>query len=218
MSTAVQIAGGTFSESAHQYKNTAGLVRPSTTQILEGVGLTDLDGVPGDTLERKRALGDAVHFATAIIDRNKFFKGPELDWETVHESTVPYIMAHENVMRETGFIPEEVEHPGIHTLNGMEYGYTLDRIGRFPGMNCRAVVELKCSYKEEYAWRVQLASYVLTVPKKKDEFVARFTFQLKPDTTFKIFPYENPRDIDVFEWALALTYTKINNGIPWLKQ
>lgn len=218
MSAVAQIAGGTFSEGSHQYKNSAGIVRPSTTQILESVGLTDLDGVPGDTLERKRALGDAVHFATAIIDRHKFFGGPELDWDTVHESTVPYIVAYESMMRETGFIPEEVEHPGIFSLNGMEYGFTRDRVGRFPGLGHKVVLELKCSYKEEYAWRVQLSSYALTVPKQSGEHVARFACQLKPDTRFKLYPYENPRDIDVFQWALALTYTKINNGIPWLKQ
>ena len=217
MSNAVKIANGTFEEKNHEYKNTAGLVVPSVTQVLESVGLTDLDGIPLDTLERKRALGDAVHYATAILDNCKFFDGPELDWETVHEDAVPYILAYENFQRAGLFEPEEVEHGGVHTVNGMEFGYTRDRVGKMNGIKYRVLLEIKCSYREEPAWKYQLAAYELTVPKEKNEYVARVSVQLKPDTTFKCFTYEKPRDRDRFLWALGLTYVKIEEGLDWRK-
>lgn len=206
-----------FDEQAHQYKNAAGIIRPSVTQILESVGITDLDGIPGDTLERKRRLGDAVHYATAVIDRHNFFNGPELDWDTLHTDTVQYVLAHEAMMRETGFIPEEVEQSGVASLNGMEFGFTRDRVGKFPGMKYRVVLELKCSYAEEKAWKIQLAAYGLTA-KTNGEHIARIACQLKPDGKFKLYPYENPRDIDVFTWALALTTWKVNEGLAWRKE
>jgi hypothetical protein len=217
MSDAVKIANGTFTEANHEYRNSAGIPVPSVTQILEGVGLTDLSGIPLDTLERKRALGDAVHYGTAILDRCKYMGGPELDWDTVHEDAVPYMLAYERFQSAGLFVPEEVEHGGIFTVNGMEFGFTRDRIGRMQGIKHRVLLEIKCSYREEPAWKYQLAGYDLTVPRAKDEYIVRVAVQLKPDTTFKCFPYEKARDRDRFLWALGLTYVKIEEGLDWKK-
>jgi hypothetical protein len=216
-SVVIPITNGTFNEAFHEYKNENGIVRPSVTQILEGVGLTDLSSVPGDRLEHKRQLGNAVHYATAIEDRCKFFKGPELDWDTVHESTVPYLVAYERFCDEMEFVPEEIEQSGIFKVNGMEFGYTRDRVGRMKGLKHRCVLELKCSYREEPAWKYQLSAYEMTIPKAENEYVCRVAVQLKPDTTYKPFLYENPRDRDRFLWALALTHVKIEEGLEWNK-
>lgn len=231
----IQIPGGTFDPVLHQYRNTEGIVRPSTTQILEGVGLVNYDDVPGDTLKHKRDIGDAAHFATHSLDICRFCQGillPDetctkckkhceegsLNWDDVNSEVSPYILAYQRAKKESGMVVEEAEVSGIGKINGMEFGYTRDRIITMPGIKYRAVLELKCAYKEEKSWKWQTASYERTCPKKENEHIARIGLQLKKDTSFKFYIYEDPRDIDVFTWALALTWTKINAGLPWQKE
>lgn len=217
MSTAEQVVpilNGTFEEEGHIYRNIYGKEVPSVTGILDGCGFTDFDSIPEETLDNKRRLGDAVHFATKIMDESG-----ELDWDTVHPKCVPYILAYENFTKEAGFkfYPEWIEKGGIHVLNGMPFGYTVDRVGQIAGIQGRLVIELKCAYKPEVAWRYQTAAYAEVV-NTSAEVLGRVAVQLKPDGNYKLWPYENPRDIDVFKWALALTHTKINEGIRWKKK
>lgn len=205
----VQIVGGTFDAAAHSYFNAEGKERPSTTQILDGVGLVNLDDIPGDTLERKRQIGDSVHVATHFLDQD------DLNWDTVEPECVGYVLAWENAKEQCGIEILGIEQGGISAMNGMEFGYTRDRIARVRGIKYRCVVEIKCAYKEEKAWRYQLASYIQTVEKEKDEYIARIAVQLKKNGSFKLYPYENPRDVDVFRAALYLTHVKINDGMKW---
>lgn len=231
----VSIPGGSFDPTLHLYRNAAGIVRPSTTQILEGVGLVNFDDVPGDTLKHKRDIGDAAHFATHSLDICRFCQGildpaenclrckkhceeGSLNWDDVNPEVSPYILAYQRFKRESGFIVEEAEVSGIGMINGMEFGYTRDRVGRMPGIKYRVVLELKCAYKEEQSWKWQLSSYERTIQKAENEYIARVGCQLKKDTSFQLYPYENPRDIDVFTWALALTWTKINSNLKWQKE
>jgi hypothetical protein len=141
-----------------------------------------------------------------------------LNWDDVNPEVSPYILAYQNAKKECGMVVEEAEVSGIGNINGMEFGYTRDRIVRLPGIKYRIVLELKCAYKEEKAWKWQLASYERTIQKAENEYIARMGLQLKKDASFKFYPYEDPRDIDVFTWALALTWTKLNNGLKWKKE
>lgn len=216
MSTAAQIvkiAGGTFDSAEHLYSTDKGKPVPSVTQMVDGLGFTDFENVPGETLERKRLLGDSVHFATKLDDEDA------LDWSTVHESTVGYILAYENFKVETGFVPDPAwtEKSMIHTLNGMPYGLTVDRVGTLRGVKHPCVVELKCTYRPEETWRIQTAGYEPPVREALGVYVGRVAVQLKDDGTFKLFLYENPRDRDIFVSCLALTHWKINEGIKWQK-
>lgn len=231
----VKIAGGTFEPSAHRYKNESGVVVPSVTQILDSVGLVNYDNVPGDTLEHKSQIGDAVHFACHLLDTcptcqgildnkdfckkcGKVFEEGSLDWETVHVECVPYVMAYQNFKTAGDFVAEGSEESGIFALSGMPFAYTRDRHGRMRGIDCRITLELKCAYAEEKSWKWQLAAYRATVPRlQPNEFIGSVACQLKKDTTFRLFPYENPRDLDTFKSALFLTHTKINEGLPWQK-
>lgn len=214
MSTIVQIVNGTFNSETHQYWNAKHEERPSVTQIMESMGFVDYDDVPGDTLEHKRKIGDAAHIATHFLDQG------DLDWDTVHEEVVPYVLAYENFKKETGFVPEPaIEAGGIGSIDGMEYGYTIDRVGRMVGIKYRIVLEIKCAYREEKSWKWQLAGYQRTVPRlEENEHIARVAVQLKKDGNFKLWPYENPRDFDVFRTSLYLTWVKINEGIKWRKK
>lgn len=235
MAEVIKIAGGTFDPGEHCYKGNSGAIVPSVTQIIENLGFVDFDNIPGSTLERKRQIGDSVHFACHLLDTcprcqgilgqgdrcakcNAVFDEGSLDWESVDIECANFIMAYQSFKTTGDFIPEGSEESGIGTLGGMPFGYTRDRHGRMRGIKYRIVLELKCAYAEEESWKWQLAPYATTVPRTvENEFIARIALQLKPDATFKLYPYEDPRDLDVFRSMLYLTHVKINAGLKWQK-
>jgi hypothetical protein len=214
MSNLVTIPGGTYNAAIHEYRDAENIIVPSTTQILDGVGLIDYDAVPGDTLEKKSILGDAVHFATEAFDF-----GLAVDPSTMHDDLLGYLLGYEEFKSDTGFVPERtsIENTGIHAIRGMRYGYRWDRLGRFRGLAHRCLLEIKCAYREEASWRYQLSGYEETVKKEPGEFIARVAVQLKKDGKYEIFMYEDSHDREVFEWALALTYKKIHHKLRWKK-
>lgn len=207
MSALIQIPGGTFNPEIHQYLDEHGREIPSVTQIFDSLGFTDFDNVPGKTLERKRAIGDAAHFACDAID-----KGQDLDWSTLDPEVAPYVLAWMNFKDEVGFEVLESEVSGIWTVNGMRYAFTRDKVGRWRGQ--KYVVELKCAYREEPTWKYQLAAYQRPIM-GESEFVARLAVQLKPDGGFKPYPYDDPRDWDRFVCLLAAVNIKLSEGIRW---
>jgi hypothetical protein len=207
-----QIQGGTYQDDLHLYRSEKNTEVPSTTQILDGVGLVDYS----NTLEHKARIGDAAHFATRLYDQD------DLDPFSLHDEVTPYVQAYMNFVDEMGFVcePEWIEKSMVHTVNGMSYGLTIDRIGKLtksPTLSkYRTLLELKCAYAEEASWKWQMSAYEMAVP--KDERIVRMALQLKPDGKFRCFPYQNPRDRDVFMWALALTHAKINEGMKWKRE
>lgn len=207
----LQIKGGSFNEETHEYFDESGRLIPSTTQVLDSVGLVDYDAVPGKTLERKRQIGDAVHYAARLYIQN------DLDWSTVQSEWAGYLMGVLNFIEENEFEAEAVEQSGIYVANGMPMAYTWDLLGKMKGLKHRVLVELKCAYREEPSWKYQLAAYEMTIPKSKDEYIVRMAIQLKKGGGYKPYLYENPRDRDRFMWALGVVYTKISDGLDWKK-
>jgi hypothetical protein len=215
----VQIVGGTYQDDLHLYRDAKGIERPSVTQIMDGVGLVDYSNVPGDTLEHKRQIGDVTHYATRLYDQN------DLDPFSVHEEAAPYLECYMNMVDEVGLEPdpEWIEKGFIHVVNGMTYAGTIDRVCRFTKgtswVGKLILLELKCAYAEEASWKWQMSGYEIPVkaafPK---ESIIRVACQLRPGKQAKLFPYLNPRDKDVFLWALALTNAKINEGIKWKRE
>ena len=182
--------------------------------IGDSLGFTDYDNVPGNTLEHKRQIGDAVHYACHLLDTQQ-----DLDWSTVHKEVAPYVMAYLNFQEEMGFVVEESEVPGIFTTNGMPYSFTRDKVGKIGKLPHRLVVELKCAYSEEPFWKYQLSAYDIAVPRKtKGEYLGRLAVQLKPDANYKTYLYENPRNKDRFLYMLAVVHTKIEEKIKWKRE
>lgn len=212
----VAIPGGSFLEAEHCFRDDNGIIVPSCTQIMDSCGLIDLANIPGDTLERKREIGDVVHFATRLFDLD------DLDPFSVHELAAPYLECYMNLVDEVGLEvePEWVERPFIHTVNGMKYAGIIDRVCRFrkSAIKHRITLELKCCYSEEASWKVQTSGYELAVPKQPGEYIARVACQLRPGKKAKLFLYENPRDSDIFKICLALVNWRINEGLPWRRE
>lgn len=215
MSLAAPISGWSFTEETHTFLDGNGSPIPSLTQILTGVGISDYSSVPGDRLEFKKNIGDAVHYGARYLDEGI------LDYDTIQPTWAKYLLAWENFKEATGFVCEGIEVPGVYSYSGMRFGCIWDRLGRFPGIKHRALVEIKCAYAEEPSWRIQLAGQEMTIPKDGDEYIARIACQLKPDANFKLWPdingYQDPNDRKVFLWALATTNWKIAHKLEWRK-
>lgn len=212
MTTAAVPLDYSFDEVGHVYSDAHGTAITSVTQILDGVGISDYSSVPEKRLEYKRDIGDAVHYAARYLDEDR------LDYDTIQPAWANYLLAYQQFLEDTEFKIEAIEKQGVHAYSAMKFGYTLDRIGRFPGMKHRVLLELKCAYAEEESWRIQLAAYEMTIEKNPaDEFIVRLALQLKPDKTYKLWPdingYRDPNDRKVFLWALALTNWKITNQL-----
>jgi len=207
------VSAFTFDPVTHTYRE-GDRVIPSVTQILEGNGLIDLDGIPGSTLEAKRELGQSVHAACHYLDENDF------DYSTMRPEWAPYLDGYLKFSEEVGFTPdpEWIEKSGVHAFNGMKFGFTVDRVGRISTIKQRCVLDLKTAYSPSPSWKLQLAAYAMVVPVKPGEVLSRVAVQLKPDGSYKAHIYEDPRDKDAWLWALALTTWRINNGMRFRKE
>jgi len=229
MATAVQseplvtIPGGFYEEASHSYFNESKVVRPSVTQILDSVGLTDLSRVKPEILEHKRKLGDAVHYFCHLLARNPGKHWWEVMEDAPHPETEPYCMAFVDFWENAGFEIDVVEGKpqteisGIHKSYGLEFGYTFDLRGKWQGFP--VIADIKCTYDEEPSWKWQTAAYEMTQPRPEGSpTYGRLVIHLKPDQTYKLVPFKDPQDVRVFAWALGLTYEKIKHGLPWRKE
>lgn len=213
----IKVIGGTFREEGHSYFDEKGIQVPSVTQVLASVGLVDFSRVKPEVLLKKRNIGLKVHAAAEFLDTPE--KG-ELRYETITEDFLGYVMAYEQFCEETKFrpFPEYVERSGIHVVHGMPFGYRIDRVGEISvgAKRVPIILEIKCGYKEEIAWPLQLAAYGMTpLPKLTMGFVVyeRVALQLKKDARFKVFRYEDKYDERHFLSALSLTHYKMRAKI-----
>jgi len=205
MATAVQFE---FDAAQHLYKTKEGLIVPSVTQVLASVGLVSYNGVSREVIEHARERGDVAHEACAFLDQDR------LDWESVDGEVLPYVLAWERAKKELGFVADAdgIEQPGVATVHGMHFGYTIDRRGRV-GKH-RTILELKCTAEEEASWKYQLAGYALASDTPALWQLA--AVHLRPDASYRLCPYQNHEHYQrIFLAALAITWEKINEGIRW---
>ena len=190
-----------FDPEKHEYR-LSGNVIPSVTQVIKSCGLIRFDDVPPETLIHKAKIGKAVHLACEYYDKGIL--------DEVPDSYAGYVQAYE-VFRRTAYSSSYwryIEAPMYGNCNGMTYGMTADRIGYINGENW--ILELKTSQQEEAAWRIQLMAYAAG---RGMLGYKRKALQLKPDGTFRLYSYNDPKDFAIWSAALALTQWKLNNGV-----
>src|SRR5882672_9840353 len=149
---------------------------PSVTQILEAVGLVDYSHIPDSILDRKAEIGTAAHAACHYYDES------DLNLETVADEVSPDVSAWMKFRAETGFKPELIEHRGIANVDGMEYGFTLDRIGMFRGRP--HLIEIKCTAAVEIGWGPQTAAYEMAMRPTSKMALPRMAVHLKPNGNY----------------------------------
>lgn len=189
-----------FDKVQHEYSE-SGIVIPSVTQALCGVGITDYSMVPRAILEHKGEIGTEVHRACQFLDEGA------LDWDSLDGEVLDYVLAYEAFKRETGFTPRLNEFQTVATFNGMKFGMTLDREGDINGKP--HVIELKTTALIHPSWGIQTAAYELGIG---DGVVRqRAAVHLKPNGRFAVEAFSDRNDRQVFLWALGVTWWKRNN-------
>lgn len=201
---------GSFDAEGHVYKDPRGKRVMSVTQVFSALGLVDYGAVKEEVLARKSAIGVAVHKAVEYLAENA------LDWDTVAEPAMPYVVAADTWIRTMNFESIDTEQQGIHAVNGMSYGYQYDHRGRmmFRGKMRQAILDLKTCDKESPTWGLQTAAYAMAAPKLPiGERYLRVVLQLKPDASMRAFYYDDPQDTNAFLYMLFVAIWKRNHNL-----
>lgn len=194
-----------FNAERHEYRVDGRLV-PNVTSIL--APLYDLDGIPRAVLERKRAIGQAVHRAIELELQD------DLDESTVHEDVAPYLPAWRRWRVDRGFELIASERKVAHPLYG--YAGTLDLRGRltikFPREKAApgpATIDLKTTFEVKDPVGLQLAAYQGAEAAGGDPAAKRdrrLALQLKPDGTYVERFFDDPKD-----WPVFLSFLTCHN-------
>ena len=186
----------TFDAAAHEYRLN-GVRLPSVTQITQG--LTNYDGIPAEILERKRLIGSATHLAS------EFYDNGILDESTVDPVCEGYFQAYKAFRRDHAAKIWCNEKRLFSERHG--YAGTLDRVFEFCGGHKGfwmagdfVQIDLKTVAQLQPATAVQMAGYQLMLPPLPvpRTRVKRVALQLKPNATYKLEPYIDPDDEQVF--------------------
>lgn len=165
---------------------------PSVTGILKAQGFID------DTwfTEDARLRGTYVHLACHLYDKGT------LDIDELDPALRPYLDAYIRFKTETGFQVLESEVPRYHPQ--YLYAGTPDKIGI---LNGDALIDLKSGALSPWT-ALQTAAYELFF----DRPMKRFGVQLTNEGKYKVIPFTDRTDRNIFLSALACHNWRINHG------
>lgn len=190
-----------FDEATHTYR-VGGRVLPSVTQIIKPIG-PDLYAIPPAVLERKRALGTAVHLACELDDC------ADLDDSATDHEVMRYVRAWRLfiVQMEVTMLLTEYR---AHCIS-MGYAGTIDRLAILrthgaEGGRAPWVIDIKTAEDPHPAYGVQMAGYSLLLRDSGPVAapLRRGTVHLYPDGTYRLVPFANPNDEPAFRALLAI--------------
>ena len=173
---------------------------PNVTSVLGLV--VDLSHIPTQLLEFAATRGDYVHQACTFLDRGT------LDWDDLDPMLVPYVKAYEKFKKDTGFVPELIEHRGYSSR--FKYAGTLDRTG--PMQRRKVLLDIKSGFLSP-ATALQVAAYSeMDEVKERGPYPERYGLQLMDTGKYKLSdPYTSPNDFNVFLGLLTGYRVKLEN-------
>lgn len=184
-------SGLVYDDDAHTY-TLAGRVIPSVTQVLKQV--VDFSMVPPDILERKCAIGSALHMAIALDHAD------DLDYDSLDASVLPYFEAWRKFVADMGrgLVVHAAEMPIASAT--YQYGVTPDIWGSVNGE--RAVIELKSTAAIHPSVALQTAAQVQAIT-EGGYWIAngtprRFALQLQPSGKYRLQEFTAKGDFGVF--------------------
>lgn len=171
---------------------------PSVTHVIDHV-LQDLARIPPDMLLAARERGTAVHKACELADLGT------LDWSTLDVALFPYVEAWERFKVETRFVPIRIEERIYSEVYG--YAGTLDRIGSMDYKE--TLIDIKSGEVYPSAG-VQLAAYNKAAFERGiiSNLLPRYAVQLRDDGTYRLHPFTDAADFNVFSAALQIYHYK----------
>lgn len=196
----------TFDPVAHEYRRPDGIVVPSVTQILSGVGISvDFDELAGmshrvgQAIDLKRDIGTALHADAHAFDDD------DLDWSTVDPRVEPYLRAWATFREHTGLVPTTRERRVYHPT--FDYAGTLDGIFRHPTGRF-VLVDVKTGDPDDSGCQYQTAAYAAAYNvERPDPIAERWGVRLDPTRAipYRIHQYTDWQDFATFQ-AFLTTY------------
>jgi hypothetical protein len=115
------------------------------------------------------------------------------------------MLAYQKFRTEHSFMPEIIEHGGVGCVQGLRYGFCVDRLGLLKGE--RVLLDLKTSYKASPSWAIQTIAYALGLGCFE---VRRAVVHLAKDGSYKLIEHPNRvQDAAIWEAALAITHWRL---------
>lgn len=207
----IEIPGGFFDEERHLYRDEKGTIVPSTTQVFDILGVTDLEGVPKHLLEWKRNYGLAVHAGVEYMTQG------DLDWDSLDEQIIPAVTGVEQFLKKIEYKSESAEKIMVHCVFGMKYGLTIDNIGtmNYHDKRRHVILDLKTAVKEHIAWKWQLGAYSLPLPKVEGGWLG-MNVQVDKEGNVKPFYHDLNVASREFQILLPAAILKLNAGLAKL--
>jgi hypothetical protein len=204
-----EIPGGYFDEERHLYRDEAGLIVPSTTQVFDILGCSDFNNVQPAVLEFKRDYGTAMHLCVEYLIRK------ELDWDTVDDRLISPVTGVEGYLKKWEYEGVASEEQRVHSLFGMKYGMTLDHRGTmlYRGVRRHVLWDLKSGVKFSPTWFWQLGAYLHPQEKAPGGWLG-IIIQVQPDG--RVIPHyleDTERYKREFQVLLSAAILKLNAGL-----
>lgn len=188
----------------HEYSY-AGVVWPSTTQLLQEFGLVDYSGVPAERLEYKRVLGTAVDLACHYLDKRI------LDESSLSKPIVPYVEAYKLFCECTGFEIDEEKSSIPMCSATWAFAGTNDMVGMLDGE--LVIIDRKCLWQLKQSGHIQTASYKILVEENfKVKIKHRYLLQLKGTGHYELVESKSHEDQNIFLACVVLHHWKKNNA------
>ena len=205
----ISIPGGWFEPVGHVYRDALGNQILSVTQIFQILGLVDYGDVDPNVLNHKSEIGIAVHKAIELLLQDN------LDWNTVDDAAMGYVVGAELWFRNMKFQLSACEQQGILEIFGMKIGYQYDQRGsiEYQGTRRNVIIDLKTAVKESPTWALQTAAYALAA--KATESVTRYlrvVLHLQKDGRVKPIYYDDSQDEKTFLYMAYSAIWKMNHG------
>lgn len=181
-----------FDEAKHEYRF-KGVLVPSVTKII--APLFDFSAINEMVLERKSAIGRAVHRACELIDR-----GEILDPESIDPEVAGYIVGYQKFLRELRPEVEANEERVFHLTH--RYAGTLDRI--YVIDKVQWWVDIKTSSQLHPGVGVQVSAYQNAYRHTARPGARRGALKLTPDGDYRLQAFEDPLDWQTFLGLLAV--------------
>ena len=188
-------SGLTFDEQRHIYRIDGEWV-PSVSKVLRDSGIApDFAGIDPAVLEKARNRGVAVHALTEAIDAGEH--------PAIPDELAGYIKSYRAFCRESHFDLVTAELMVGHKELG--FAGRMDRLG-WMGSD-RTILDIKCvATVAHQSTAVQLGAYAgayeYTYPTQPVQNI--MAVQLRPDGTYRIYPYSLAEGWRVFQAALIV--------------
>lgn len=189
-----------FIEDGHQYILNGSPV-PSVTQCTSL--LADYSAIPAGVLAAAAEFGTHVHLATELWDQG------ELVEEELDHALIPYLDAWKSFVLESGFVYSHIESR-IFSKH-LRYAGTLDRVGFMNGKT--VIIDIKTPSVVHPSTGPQTAAYQFAHEEMTGEKIkGRYAVQLKGDGKYKLIPYTDKNDFNVFLCCLNIIKWRANHG------